>query len=326
MSHHGKRALVVGAAGFIAATLIRELLARGAEVHGIVRPAANLWRLADVAQNITLHQADLADAETLDRVMGLVRPDHIYHLAVTRNASSREARVAVARVNVMGTLHLLEAAAHVGYERFVYAGSSLEYGPSNRPTRETDCPTPLSFFGATKAASTLLCQQAALAGGQPIAMLRLYSVYGSWEAPGRLIPTVMQAALGDRQVTLTEPGYSRDWIHVEDVVEALLRAAEADQAVGEIINIGTGQQWANEQVVEAIEAVAGCRLQVRRGAYPPRSTDTAFWVADIDKARRVLHWEPRFGLSAGIQKTFEWFTRHRQTYAEVAHLARWDHQ
>ncbi len=326
MSHYGKRVLVVGAAGFIAATLIRDLLARGAEVHGIVRPAANLWRLADVAQDIALHPADLVDAELLDRVMALVRPDHIYHLAVTRNASSPEARALTARVNVMGTLHVLEAAARVGYERFVYAGSSLEYGPSDRPTRETDCPAPTSFFGATKAAATLLCQQAALAGNQPIAMLRLYSVYGPWEAPGRLIPTVIQAALGDRQVALTDPGYSRDWIYVQDVIDALLRAAETDQAVGEIINVGTGQQSTNEQVVEAIEVVAGCRLHVHRGAYPPRSTDTTFWVADINKARRVLQWEPRFDLRAGIQKTFEWFTRHRQTYAEVTHLARRDHR
>ena len=325
MPHYGKRALVVGAAGFIAANLIRELLARGAEVHGIVRPTSNLWRLADVARNITLHRADLADIEALDRVMDLVQPDHIYHFAVARDSSSREARVDVARTNVIGTLHLLEAAVRIGYERLVYAGSSLEYGPSDRPTRETDCPVPLAFFGATKAAATLLCQQAALAGGQPITILRLYSVYGPWEAPSRLVPTVIQAALGDRQVMLTEAGYRRDWIYVQDVVEALLLAAEADQAVGQIINIGTGQQHTNEQVVEAIEAAAGCQLQVRLGAYPPRSTDTTFWVADIAKARRLLQWEPRFDLSTGIQKTFEWFTRHRQIYAELTRFAERTH-
>ena len=320
MQFEGRRCLITGAGGFIAANLIPELLALGACVHAVARPGSNLWRLAGVREHITLHQLDITDAAALDRAVDAAQPAYVFHLAVGRNTATREGRLAVARTNVLGTLNLLEAAGP-GCERFVYAGSSMEYGPRGQPTRETDLLIPKSFHGAIKAASTLLCQQAALANGWPIVMLRIYSVYGYWEAANRLVPTAILAALGDGKMALTESGYRRDLVFVQDVVDACLRAAVAEHASGEIINIGAGQQWSNEQVVETVEAVTGRRMDVKRGAYSPRPTDTTFWMADIDKARRMLDWEPRHSLKDGIAKMVDWLAPRRSDYEVMATAA-----
>jgi nucleoside-diphosphate-sugar epimerase len=145
-------------------------------------------------------------------------------------------------------------------------------------------------------------------------MLRLFSVYGYWEASTRLIPAAIMAALRNREIALTPPGYQRDLIFVEDVVEACLLAVEAEKAVGEILNVGSGEQWSNEQVVEMVQAVCGRRFGVRVGAYPARPSDTTHWVADNRKAQELLGWKPRHMLRSGLEKTIAWFRLHRAAY------------
>ncbi|MCS7060639.1 MAG: NAD(P)-dependent oxidoreductase [Anaerolineae bacterium] len=325
MSVQGKRALVTGSSGFVAANLIPALLAQGAEVHGIVRPGSQSWRLrewlATEGSNMHIHEVDLVQTEAVDHIMRTVRPDFIFHLAVQRKSATRQERAETLYVNVIGTWNMLESAAEIGCERFIYTGSSLEYGPKPAPSHESDLLKPSSYFGATKAAASTLCQQAALAGRCPVVLLRLYSVYGPWEAPHRLIPTALMAALGDGHISLTEPGYRRDLIFVEDVVEACLQAAQIDRAVGEIINIGSGQQWANEEIVTMIEAITGRKLNVRMGTYPPRQTDTSFWVADISKSRDLLNWEPRHTLEKGLCKMLDWLIPRQTIYAELMNTA-----
>lgn len=310
----GKTVLVTGVTGFLGVNLAEELLARGARVHGLARGETDLWRLTGLLPQIMLHRLDLTDAEAVEQAMQAIRPDLVYHLAVQRSAVSRRDRLATWETNVTGTLNLLEAAASSGCERLVVTGSSLEYGPQVRPTRETDLPGPASFFGTTKAAATLLCQQLARERRLPLVLLRIYSVYGYWEGPTRLIPTAILAAMGRGELALTGPGFRRDLVFIEDVVEACLLAASAEKAVGEVINIGSGQQWTNEQVVEEIESIAGCRLLKHVGAYSLHATDTTFWVADNRKAGRVLQWKPRHPLRNGLEKTWSWFEKHRESY------------
>ena len=210
------------------------------------------------------------------------------------------------RTVVLGTSNLLEATRPLACRCFVHMGSSLEYGPRARPLTETDALQPTTFRGAAKAAAALLCRQAVGGDGAPIVALRPFSVYGYWER-GRLVPTAILSALLGRPMSLTTPGYRRDLVFVEDVVEACLRAGEADGAIGETINVGSGQQWSNEEVVEAVQALSGTRIPLSIGAHPASCSDTEHWVADIRKAKEVLGWEPEHTLTQGLEKTVAWF-------------------
>lgn len=303
--------LVTGGTGFLGANLLPALLRRRASVHVLSRGQERSERLDDVRREIQVEAADLSDAASVRQAVERVRPDLVFHLAVQRDVSTPAARAAALSTNVLGTAHLLEAVRLAGCHRLVALGSSLEYGPRDEPARESDPLAPASFYGATKAAATLLLQQAVRADRLPIVVLRPYLLYGPWDAAHHLVPTAIRTALGGNAggMPLTGPGLRRDWIFVEDVVEACLHAATADGVVGGVFNVATGRQWSNEEVVEAVEAVTGRPVRVRVGEFPARPTDRACWVADVSKARRVLGWEPRHTLHEGLLKTLEWITR-----------------
>lgn len=306
----GVRVLIAGAAGFLGANLARELLRQGAEVHAVVRPSTALWRIAAVADDLTMHQVDLEDRPALARVVDAAHPEIIVNLAVRREDGAAQDRDATLRANVLGLAHLLEATASLDYRRFVHLGSSLEYGPGDAPHREDARLEPMTYYGATKAAATTLCQQAARAGDRAIVVLRPFQIYGCWEKANRLIPTAIVAAQRDEVMALTAPGYRRDWLFVDDAVAALLRTIVADRenVAGEVINVGSGEDWSSEDVVAVIGAVTGRQVRVRVGAHPARPWDNARCVADIAKARRLLGWAPRYPLRDGVARSVAWMT------------------
>jgi nucleoside-diphosphate-sugar epimerase len=309
---HGTSVLITGAAGFIGANLVRRLIELGADVHALVRQSTSLWRLEDVASQLVVHRADLLDPAALRATVHASMPEFIFHLAA-RGASSHDLDAAqLLQANTLGTLHLLEATQPFPYARFIHVGGSSEYGPHAEPLKESDRLEPATSYGASKAAATLACQQFARAQGRPVVIVRPFSVYGPWEAPSRLIPTAILAAFEQRELPLTSPGYRRDLVYVADVVEALLLAATRDIAPGEIVNVGTGQEWTNEEVVRTIERVSGRPIHARVGDYRPRLSDSAHWVADVTKAARLLGWKAERTLDVGIEDTISWWAAHRR--------------
>lgn len=168
----------------------------------------------------------------------------------------------------------------------------------------------MTFRGLAKATASMVASWYALHGGLNVTILRFFSVYGPWESPSRFIPTVLRAAIRGEEIRLTAPGFRHDFVFVEDVVAACLRAAEAELASGEVFNIGSGQQWANEEVVALVERLVGHRLPVRVGAYPAQPPDTHHWQANIAKARALLGWAPAHSLEEGLRKTLTWMQEH----------------
>lgn len=316
----GKCVLVTGAAGFVGANLTIELVRQGAEVHALVRPSTRLWRIAEIIPRLTLHLVDLTNGQELQKIINQVRPVFIFHLAAHGgHPLSTQDREETLRTNILGTANLLEAITPMDFQRFVHIGSFLEYGAKNKPLQESDRLEPSTFRGVAKAAATLLCQQIVQANRRrPIVVLRPFSVYGYWEAPTRLVPTAIRAALYKQEIALTAPGYRHDWIFVEDMVEACLLSLQSEEVAGEIINVGSGHQWSNEEVVDTVQALSGQRVRIRVGAYPARPWDTTYWVADIRKAKRLLGWEPRHMLRSGLEKTLSWFRLNQGVYADPA--------
>lgn len=191
-------------------------------------------------------------------------------------------------------------------------GGGVEYGFSPRPIRERDPLRPRTGRGIAKAAASVVVGFYARSLQLPAVILRPFSVYGPWEPPARLIPTLLRAAIKGEAVALTAGTARHDFVFVEDVVEAALLAATRPLKPGTALNVGTGVQWTNEEVASLVEAVTGRPLRIEKGKHPGSPADTEFWAADMSKTRRLLRWSPRFDLRSGLEATLRWMEEHGQ--------------
>lgn len=305
--------LVTGAAGFIGASVVRAFLAKGYDIHAIVKSSTNLWRLKDIEKKIHIHSLDLSDLSKLTRLCMHVNPYAILHFAARGSSMEDTDAAAIERVNVMGTLNLLLATQKISYRAFIDTGSSSEYGFKKRPMKETNLLEPVSVYGATKAAATLLCSVFARNEHKPIVTLRPFSVYGPWEPEKRFIPTVIRAILSNTPIHVTSEKVRRDFVYIDDVVTAYIAALEAAPRIhGEVFNIGSGQHWTNNDVIQTLFTVTKKSVPIEIGAFPKRYWDTTYWKADRTKARVMLGWKPRFSLATGLQATYAWFIGHKR--------------
>jgi nucleoside-diphosphate-sugar epimerase len=305
-----ERFFITGASGFVGSCLARKLAGSGCEVHALVRSGADLWRLEDLRDRIALHEGDLNDGEGLRRLVSSIQPTVIYHLAVHGAYPSQNNADRIILTNVFGTWNLLKACSEVDYKVFVNTGSSSEYGVKTHAMRETDLLEPSSYYAVAKSAQTLVCQQAARADRRPISTFRLFSVYGPYEEPTRLVPTVIRRCLEGRDLDMVSPDTARDFVHVDDVIEAYLQIGQLSLQCGEVFNIGTGVQSTVRDVVRNAVQAAGAEVRVNWGSMPARPWDTETWLADCSKVRRALKWSARTSLASGIEQTVRWMLAH----------------
>jgi nucleoside-diphosphate-sugar epimerase len=308
------KAFISGISGFVGAGLARHLLAEGVEVHGMVRGSSNLWRLEDIKNDIHLHIGDLLNKDSVTRAIKTTKPDVIFHLAVYGAYPTQKDADLILSTSLLSTLHLLNAAKEAGVGMVVNTGSSSEYGTKDHPMREDELIEPNSYYAVGKAAQTLLCQQFARQEKLPIVTLRLFSVYGPYEEPGRLVPTVIQHALAGKDVPVADPRIARDFIYLEDVVVAYSLAAKKPELSGEVFNLGTGTQRTLLELVDAIIAITDSRAKPAVGAYEKRSFDTYTWVGDMKKTGSLLGFTPRYTFQEGLVKSVAWFTEHGAYY------------
>ena len=307
---HGKQVFVTGAGGFVGANLTRSLLSLGCNVSVLVRPTTNLWRLADVANQLTFHKGDLLDDDFVRASIVQSCPEILYHVAFPGgHVSEEKKRIDMLSTGVLGTNYLLHAARENGVERFIQIGSSTEYGHRNTAHKESDPIDPISVRGVSKSVSTLLCRQFAHEFNYPVHILRLYAVYGPWEQPKRLIPRLCRAVLTREPISLTPPGIVHDWIYVDDVVEACIKTAESDLPPGEILNIASGEETTNEEIFNLVEKVSKRKIALSGEVYAPRKFDTSKWRANISKAKEMLGWQPSTSLQEGIAASFHFWNK-----------------
>jgi dolichol-phosphate mannosyltransferase len=309
------RALVTGAAGFLGANLVRRLHVAGHEVIALTRSRETAWRLEEVVAEVRLLELDLRDTAALEQVVATTEPQWIFHLAAHGAYSWQGDLAQMIAVNVAATAALLRAARAAGVQAFVNAGSSSEYGLKSHAPREDEWLEPNSHYAVTKAAGTHLTALAA-AEGLPAVTLRLYSIYGPWEEPGRLVPALVREATRGGLPPLVGPQTARDFVYVEDCCEALLRAAErgAPAGPGSTLNVGSGVQTRLDELVEVARGALGVTVLPEWGTMGQREWDTNVWVSDPRAASELLDWKAATGLGDGLARTAAWLRERPQLW------------
>jgi nucleoside-diphosphate-sugar epimerase len=307
--------LVTGGAGFIGAAAIERLLEGGIEVHALLRPDADTWRLREVLGRVRRHDVDVVDADGVASAIRAARPAAVVHLATHGAYESQGDARRILATNVLGTFNLLESSLSAGVKVFVNAGSSSEYGGRREPMREADRLQPNSVYAVAKAAQTHLAALMAAQGPTAVVTFRLFSAYGPWEEPTRLLPTIIRRARAGLPLEMASPETARDFVYIDDVLRALLDFAPLRASSGEVFNLGSGVQSTLRDVVAAVQDVVGRRSPVQWGAMPSRGWDTDRWQADIGKVRQALGWSPRYSLPEGVARMAEWMERAGVAYA-----------
>lgn len=245
---------------------------------------------------------DLADQRATAELAAAADPDVVFLLAAARAEATPAERATTMAVNASSGAWLVGGLGE-RCRAVVQVGSSTEYAASAGPMDEATPLRPRGFFGATKAAGSLTVAAAAAARGLRATVLRAFQVYGPDDHPHRLVPAVLRAARSGDALPLTGPGMRRDWVHVDDVVEACVLAAAAGHLPsGQVLNVGTGVQTANEELVALVQRVSGQPVRVVEGAHPGCPWDTGSWVCDPSLARRLLGWRATVGLETGLAR------------------------
>jgi nucleoside-diphosphate-sugar epimerase len=298
--------LVTGAAGWVGSHAVRAALARGWDVHAVVRPTSDLARLESVRPRIHLVTADLDDWPAVGAALADVRPDACLHaawfaepgkyLASPRNLES-----------VMNTLALVKTCAANGCTRFVGVGSCFEY--SQRFGYQSE-DTPLetsSLYSAAKSSAATILGPIGAALGMKTTWARLFLQYGPEEDPRRLVPDVIRSLLAGKPVKTTLGEQVRDFLHIDDVAEALVAIVAADTS--EVVNIGSGVPVRVRDVVTTIARQIGRPELVELGALPYRPGDAMFLCANTTRIKSETPWRPRFDLESGLADTIAWWRR-----------------
>ena len=310
------RYLVTGGAGFIGSHLVEELLRRGHSVR--VADNFSSGRRENLpAQGVELVEGDLADAAVATRAVAGCEVV-LHQAAVPSVPRSVKDPVTSHRANVEGTLQVLVAARAAGVRRVVFAGSSSVYGNTAvLPKREDMRPGPLSPYALQKLIGEQYCQLFTTLYGLETVTTRYFNVFGPRQNPDSpysgVISLFIAAFLDGRQPTIHGDGrQTRDFTYVGDVVDGVLRAAEAPSVAGEVINVAAGGRVSLLELVRALQVIVQKPLEPILG--PERDGDVRDSQADIFKARKLLNYEPRVPFDEGLRRTVTWF----RTSAAVA--------
>lgn len=298
------RVLLTGAAGFIGSHVARLALAEGHEVTALVRPSSNLRRLDSVRARLKLLEGDLQEAADVEASLRAAIPEVCLHLAWYAEPSGKRLWARENLDCLKGSLVLLRGLRDVGCPRLVIAGTSEEYDSSTGRVSETSPIRPANLYSATKH-SLFLTATHVDANGWSVAAARIFSVYGPWEDPRRLVPFVISKLLAGEVCELTRGEQIHDYSHVEDIASALWAIAKST-VVGPV-NVGSSRPTSVAFVAERLGELLGRPELLRFGDHPSPPGDPRFLVANTDRLRNEVAWLPRYDLEAGLAHTVAWW-------------------
>ena len=300
----GKRVAVTGAGGFIGLHLLRGLHEAGAEIVAVLvagKVSQGIEQLPFPVERITVH-----DVDGLGRVVRQAAADYVVHLSAyistERSWNTLEATI---RWNLLSTISVLMACAETKVKRVLLMGSTEEYGQNPSPFMTSMAMDPPSPYAASKAAATCYARMFHSSFSLETVVLRPSVVYGPGQSLRMLIPMVMQALAEDRCIDVTEGMQTRDFVYVDDVVDAILVALTKEDVGADIWNIGSGEVVTVRDCLERIEKITGKPNLIQYGKRPYKELEIFHYHPEVDEAYEALTWRPSVMLDEGLTRTWE---------------------
>lgn len=311
---------VTGAGGFIGSHLTERLAALGACTRALVRyNSAGSWGWLDsspVKSDIEVILGDIRDRDSLRQAVRGV--DIIFHLAaLIAIPYSHHAPLSYVRTNVEGTLNVLQVAMDAGVGLVVHTSTSEVYGTARYvPIDETHPLQGQSPYSATKIGADKLAEAFYLSFGLPVAIIRPFNTYGPRQSARAVIPTIVTQALTGSAVHLGNLEPTRDFSYIVDTVEGFIRIAECPETVGQVINIGSGQEISIGDLANTVLNLIGRNMPVMCDdqRIRPGNSEVERLCADNSKAQDILGWQPRYPLEDGLARTIEWVESNLERY------------
>lgn len=297
--------LITGVTGFIGRHLASALHTEGVTVAGVTRNAAH----AAPIENVFI--GDIRDRKFAFDLVHQVRPNIVFHLAVNK---SRTGKIKDFRRcledNLFGTMNLIEACVGEPYiQRFVSIGTCEEYGHAEPPFREEMRESPVSVYALSKTTVTYLLQTLCRAYNVPAVVLRASLAYGPGQATDMFLPALIQALLVGERFGMSGGEQTRDYIYIDDIIEAILLASTQPKAIGEVINVSSGVAVLLKEIARLAARKIGKYAEnlLDIGKIDYRANEIMDYVASNQLAGDILGWRPRTTLDDGLAATVEYF-------------------
>ena len=315
MKLEGTKVLLTGGTGFLGHHIARALLDREADVTLLIQPHEKTWRLERIGAKINQVKCRLTSRDETRSAVQKVQPGVIIHLA-GRMERRRDLSILddLLGHHVASTVNLIRAADQKTTRLVINTGTSEEYGEQDDPFVETLPADPVSPYSATKASATAMATYLSKAIGIPVITMRPFITYGPAQLHDTLIPFLIKGVLQRKNVELTAGLQYRDFVFVDDLVACYLATIDkAETFTGpEIFNVGSGKKIQIREVIETIANLLDGQEYLKIGARPMRAGEPASMIADIQKAKETLGWEPVVPLNEGLKKTIDWWIQNQE--------------
>ena len=308
-----ERVLITGATGFIGKELAATLVEKGYEVHSLERYVTGRYSV-DQKHKVIKHYANLTDFPAIKNIVRDIQPEYVMHLAAISPVSfSYDHYIEVTESNYLGTINLAEACYREvpHFKQFIMAGTSEEYGMTLTDRRkkltEDSGLHPNSPYAVSKVAADFYLRYMYEAYNFPFTILRPYNTYGRKDNSHFFVERTITQMLKENIVYLGDKTTVRDWIYVDDHVDAYVKVLDNKKAIGEIIQVCSGNGYTTEETANIIAKLTNFKGKVIWNATPKRPLDARILIGDNSKAKKLLGWMPKYDLETGLKKTIDYW-------------------
>lgn len=299
--------LIIGASGFLGANLLKTILKDRNDVYGTIF-GQKAWRLENVPAQNTIF-LDLLSNESQISVLSKIKPATIFNCSAYGAYSFEKNSDKIHQTNYNSTISLLENLEELPLHAYIHAGSSSEYGLNCSAPEESATLIPDSHYAISKGASALAIKHFGKVKKLPCVNMRLYSLYGPYEDSSRLIPAIAERVINGELPPFVDPETSRDFIYVDDVVDAFITVAAnmKDKHYGESFNVGTGNKTTIQDLAILVCKKFNLKVLPEFGTMSGRTWDHQKWYANPKMLQTEFSWKAKTSLEDGIYKTVEWW-------------------
>jgi nucleoside-diphosphate-sugar epimerase len=295
----GGRVVVSGASGFLGRRLCARLQREGAEIHAVSRS-----RHEEGQDGLRWWQVAMEDGAAVERMVQETKPEQIFHLSgLSSGAPGLDLVQPTFQSQLASTVNVLTAAARFGCQRVILIGSLEE------PAGTAEDGVPASPYGAAKWGAAMYARMFHRLYQTPVVIARVYMAYGPGQAEEKIVPYTIRSLLRGQAPRLSSGRRRLDWIYVDDAVEGLVQAAEADGVDGSTLEFGSGRAVSIREVVDELVAIVDPKVRPVFGAVGDRPSE-AVRIADTKKTAQVLGWRTHTSLAEGLRRTVEWYAQH----------------